>query len=67
MPFTGPFTYRAFDAAKLPKGWLATDAMGNDLRPRGAVELGPVPVLVLRPEEGDPKSFASTLEACLVK
>ena len=55
------------DAAKLPKGWLATDAMGNDLRPRGAVELGPVPVLVLRPEEGDPKSFASTLEDALVK
>lgn len=36
-----------FDAAKLPEGWLVTDAMGNDLRGRGPLELGRIPYLVL--------------------
>ena len=36
-----------FDAAKLPDGWLVTDAMGNDLRGRGPLELGHIPYLVL--------------------
>ena len=35
------------DPAKLPAGWLVTDAMGNDLRPGGAVELGFAPCFVL--------------------
>ena len=38
---------RKIDAAKLPEGWLTTDAMGNDLRGHGPVELGRIPVLVL--------------------
>ena len=35
-----------FDAAKLPAGYVATDAMGNDLRKEGAVPLTPVPFFV---------------------
>ncbi len=35
-----------FDASKLPAEYIATDAMGNDLRPEGAAPLSPVPFFV---------------------
>ena len=36
-----------FNPAKLPAGWLVTDAMGNDIRSGGTVELGFAPYFVL--------------------
>ena len=35
-----------FDATKLPADYIATDAMGNDLRKEGAAPLSPVPFFI---------------------
>ena len=53
-----------FDPAKVPAGWLVTDAMGNDLRPSGERELGAVPYFVLA--EGVPaEKIAASVCAAL--
>lgn len=49
-----------FDAAKLPAGYVATDAMGNDLRKEGAVPLTPVPFFVSA-EGVAPAALAETI------
>lgn len=53
-----------FDATKLPAGYAAADAMGNDLRGEGAVPLSPVPFFVSA-EGVAPGEMASAISAAL--
>ena len=46
-------------------GLAAGVVMGDDLRPHGAVELGRVPVFILRPCEEDCTAFVSAIEAAI--
>ena len=55
-----------FDASKLPEGYTATDAMGNDLRPEGATPLSPVPFFVSA-EGVAPAALGEAVDAAIVR
>ena len=54
-----------FDAYRLPDGWEARDAMGNDLRKEGQARLSPVPFFIAA-EGVEPTAMASAISAALV-
>ena len=56
-----------FDATKLPSGWIATDAMGNDLRkePGGKRALSPVPFFVSA-EGVEPAALGEAIAAAVL-
>jgi hypothetical protein len=56
-----------FDAAKLPAGWIAVDAMGNDLRkePGGKRALSPVPFFVSA-EGVEPAALGEAIAAAVL-